>query len=86
MPTQATRYTSLTARYRFGSGFFFGEPRMSKMTKGSMPKQSNPGPHKTSSHGSRSVNTSFSDKVKVRNNAGGHVTGDSRKSVASKTA
>ena len=55
-------------------------------TKGSMPKTHKPPLHRTQPHGSRKVDTSFNDKLGVSNNAGGKVTGDDRKHVASKTA
>lgn len=56
------------------------------MSKGSQPATPTPKPHRTKAHGSRNVDTSFNDKLGVKNNAGGKVTGDDRKSVASKTA
>lgn len=66
-------------------GGFFYEEIIMKMSKGHYPNKSSGSAPRSSAHGSRSVNTGFSNKGKIRNNADGHVTGDSRKSVACKT-
>ena len=55
-----------------------------KMTKGNTPAKTKGSAPSQKESTSRNVNTGFSNKGKVKNNAGGKI--DGRKSVASKTA
>lgn len=53
-----------------------------KCTKGKVPSTSKGSAPSTDAHGSRKVNESNSNRGKYRNNAGGQVSGDGRKTVA----